>query len=92
MLEREVEAHFVWTVMRLGGVVKKMEFIGESGAPDRLACMPNGDTWQIELKRPKGGRLSALQKLYADDMARLNQKYACFRTKADVDEWRAQYE
>ena len=92
MLEKEVESYLVWTVMRLGGVVKKMKFIGESGAPDRLVCMPNGDTWQIELKRPKGGKLSALQKIYGDEMRRMNQKYAVLRTKPEVDEWRRQYE
>ena len=35
--------------------------------PDRIACMPNGETWFIELKKA-GGRLSALQRIFADEM------------------------
>jgi hypothetical protein len=40
----------------------------------------------VELKT-KGGRLSVLQKMFADDMALLNQKYACLWTTEQIDEW-----
>ena len=33
------------------------------------------------------GRLSALQKVFAKDMAALNQKYACLNSKEQVDRW-----
>jgi hypothetical protein len=48
--------------------------------------MPDGTTWFVELKT-KGGRLSKLQALFADEVKSLNQRYACLWTKEQVDEW-----
>jgi hypothetical protein len=55
---------------------------------DRIACLPDGSTWFVELKT-KGGKLSELQKVFAADMARLNQRYVCLWTKEQVDEFAA---
>ena len=46
--------------------------------------MPDGTTWFVELKT-KGGRLSKLQELFAQEMALMNQRYACLWTKEQVD-------
>jgi hypothetical protein len=40
----------------------------------------------VELKT-KGGRLSALQKMFMSDMTLLNQRYMCLWTIEQVDEW-----
>jgi len=56
------------------------------GVSDRIACLPDGSTWFVELKT-KGGRLSPLQELFAAEMQRLNQNYACLWTTQQVDEW-----
>ena len=48
--------------------------------------MPDGTTWFVELKT-KGGRLSKLQELFAQEVQALNQRYACLWTKEQVDEW-----
>jgi hypothetical protein len=85
MKESEVENHFVWTIERMGGKTYKFTSPGRKGVADRIACLPDGQTWFVELKT-KGGRLSALQKLFADDMARLHQNYACLWTKEQIDE------
>jgi hypothetical protein len=34
-----------------------------------------------------GGRLSALQKVFAADMARLKQKYTVLWTKEEIEKW-----
>jgi hypothetical protein len=86
MRELEIERHFVWTVERMGGVTYKFTSPGRKGVADRIACLPDGSTWFVELKT-KGGRLSPLQKMFAADMAALNQKYACLWTKEQVDEF-----
>ena len=86
MLERDVEKHFDWTVQRMGGKTYKFTSPGVVGVSDRIACLPDGATWFVELKT-KGGRLSELQKLFQSDMTRLNQKYACLWTKEQVDGW-----
>jgi hypothetical protein len=85
MKESEVENHFVWTIERMGGKTYKFTSPGRKGVADRIACLPDGQTWFVELKT-KGGRLSALQKLFAEDMARLQQNYACLWTKEQIDE------
>ena len=86
MREKIVENHFVWAVERIGGKTYKFTSPGRKGVADRIACLPDGSTWFVELKT-KGGRLSALQKMFADDMTALNQKYACLWTKEQVNEW-----
>jgi len=88
MKESEVENHFVWTIERMGGKTYKFTSPGRKGVADRIACLPDGQTWFVELKT-KGGRLSALQKLFADDMARLQQNYACLWTKEQIDDFTA---
>jgi hypothetical protein len=86
MKEKIVENHFVWAVERIGGKTYKFTSPGRKGVADRIACLPDGSTWFVELKT-KGGRLSALQKMFMSDMALLNQKYACLWTIEQVDEW-----
>ena len=88
MRESEIERHFIWTVERMGGITYKFTSPGRKGVADRIACLPDGSTWFVELKT-KGGRLSPLQKMFAADMATLNQKYACLWTKEQVDEFAA---
>ena len=86
MRESEVERHFCWAVARMGGKAYKFTSPGRKGVADRIACMPDGTTWFVELKT-KGGRLSKLQELFAQEVQALNQRYACLWTKEQVDEW-----
>jgi hypothetical protein len=86
MRESEVERHFDWAVQRAGGKTWKFTSPGRKGVADRIACLPDGQTWFVELKT-KGGRLSPLQKMFAADMAALNQRYACLWTKEQIDEF-----
>jgi len=86
MKEKIVENHFVWAVERAGGKTYKFTSPGRKGVADRIACLPDGSTWFVELKT-KGGRLSVLQKMFMSDMTLLNQKYACLWTTEQIDEW-----
>ena len=85
-MEKEIENYFVWTVERKGGRTYKFTSPSRRGVADRSACLPDGNTWVVELKT-KGGRLSELQKLFANEMALLKQKYACLWTKEQIDAW-----
>ena len=86
MTEKEIEAYFVKRVKALGGYSYKFRSVTQRGVADRIACMPNGQTWFVELKKP-GGRLSPLQEVFAENMAEMNQKYALLWSKDDVDDW-----
>jgi hypothetical protein len=86
MLEKEIESYFDWVVQVNGGRTYKFRSPAQRGVADRIACLPNGTTWFVELKKP-GGRLSKLQGLFAEDMRQLGQRYTCLWTKGQVDVW-----
>ena len=88
-MEKQIEAHLVKRIKALGGVAYKFTSPAHRGVADRIVCLPDGRTWFVELKAP-GGRLSALQKVFAADMARMKQNYACLWSKEQIDEWMEQ--
>jgi hypothetical protein len=90
MLEKENETYFVWAVEVVGGCAYKFKSPAHRGVADRIACLPDGSTWFVELKRPNGGRLSKLQILFGQKMIELNQKYIVLWSKEQIDEWRLQ--
>jgi hypothetical protein len=86
MTEAEVERYFTWAVRRAGGQTYKFRSPTHSGVADRIACLPNGETWFVEIKKI-GGRISPLQHMFAEDMHRLHQNYACLWSKEEIDQW-----
>jgi hypothetical protein len=60
MRERDIEQHLVKRVKALGGEVRKVQWIGRRGAPDRLVMLPDpgpgkgvfNNAWWVELKAP----------------------------------------
>ena len=85
--ESEIEKYFVWTVQRMGGTAYKFKSPNHRGVADRIACLPDGSTWFVELKAP-GGRPSPLQKFFAARMKELRQNYTILWSKTEIDEWR----
>jgi len=83
-MEKHIEAYLVKRVKALGGTAYKWR--GHGGAADRIVVLPDGVVWFVEVKT-LGGRLSALQKVFAADMARLGQRYCVLWTKEQVDAW-----
>ena len=86
MRESTIEKHLVAQVKAIGGMAYKFTSPAHRGVADRIVCLPDGQTWFVELKAP-GGRLSELQKIFAEDMARMNQKYVCLWNKEQVNEF-----
>jgi hypothetical protein len=86
MKESTIEKHLVTQVKALGGMAYKFTSPAHRGVADRVVCLPDGQTWFVELKAP-GGRLSELQKIFQSDMARMNQRYVCLWSKEHVEEW-----
>lgn len=84
--ESHIERYFVWTVERMGGTAFKFKSPNHRGVSDRIACLPDGSVWFVELKAP-GGRLSPLQKLFAARMKELGQNYTTLWSKTEIDEW-----
>ena len=86
MTEKEIERYLCKRVKALGGYAYKFRSITQVGVADRIVCLPNGQTWFIELKRA-GGRLSALQRIFAEEMERTRQHYACLWSTEDIEKW-----
>ena len=86
MTEKEIETYFVKRVKALGGFAYKFRSVSQRGVADRIACLPNGETWFVELKKP-GGRLSALQEVFAEQMEQTQQNYDVLWSKESVDDW-----
>ncbi len=70
----------------MGGTAFKFKSPNHRGVADRIACLPDGSTWFVELKAP-GGRPSPLQKLFAARMKELRQNYTILWSKTEIDQW-----
>lgn len=90
MLEKQIEAYLIKRVRALGGEAYKFTSPAHRGVADRIVCLPDGQTWFVEVKT-EGGRLSPLQKVFAADMLRMNQKYVCLWNKEQIDEFIANH-
>ena len=91
MRESEIEAYLVERVEALGGVVRKVRWIGRRGAPDRLVLLPVGTRkrwvpacW-VELKRPKK-REEYLQAVEHDILRLAGHKVFVINEKYQVDD------
>jgi hypothetical protein len=84
MLEKQVERYLVKKVEAVGGKAYKFTSPGRAGVADRIVCLPDGSTWFVELKTA-GGKMSALQLIFAADMRRMKQNYTVLWSKEDVD-------
>jgi hypothetical protein len=92
--ESTVEKHLVKRVKELGGEVRKVQWVGRSGAPDRLVMLPEvinhrtgavyGGSWWIELKRPGKGA-EAHQAREHERMREMGQRVLVIDSKALVD-------
>ena len=84
-LEKEIEKKLTDMVKSHGGMCLKWVCPGWSGVPDRILLLPGGLVVFVETKRPKGGKISALQKWWQHRLTKLGF-YACFVfTYKDID-------
>lgn len=84
MLERELEARLTRRVKSAGGLCLKWNSPGNAGVPDRIVLLPGGRVIFVEMKRPKGGRLSRLQKWWAKKLIDLGFTYDCIWDEQDL--------
>ena len=84
-LEKSIETKLVTMVKRHGGRCLKWVCPGWSGVPDRILLLPGGRVYFVETKRPKGGRLSALQCKWRDWLTALGFFCSVVWTETDID-------
>lgn len=84
VLEKEIEAKLVALIKQHGGLCLKWICPGWAGVPDRICLLPGGRVIFVELKRPKGGTLSARQKWWAKKLIDLGFDHYYIYDQADV--------
>ena len=85
MREREVEAHLRDLVKARGGTCDKFIPDDKPGMPDRVVMLPGGVLVWVETKKPKGGKLSELQKLRHRQLKSLGQRVEVGWTHEQAD-------
>ena len=83
--ESAIEAELVIRVTLAGGMCKKVTVLGERGFFDRLVILPGARVIFVELKKPKGGRVSPHQKQWAARCRSLGVEVALVKRSADID-------
>lgn len=90
MRESKVEGHLVKRAKALGGEVRKVQWIGRRGAPDRVVMLPDVLFW-VETKAPDGV-LEPHQAREHARMRRMGQVVHVAYTLEAVDALMDQYE
>ena len=83
-LERDIERALVGMVKRHGGLCLKWVCPGFAGVPDRIVLLPGGRVVFVEVKRPRGGRLSELQKWWAGKLIDLGLNHWTIWNQQDL--------
>lgn len=96
MRESQIEAYLVKRVKALGGEVRKVQWIGRNGAPDRLVMLPDDtslSTFWVELKNPETVKTfpanahERAQRREHQRMRKLGQTVLVIGTIEGVDAW-----
>ena len=88
MLEKDIEAKLVKMVKQTGGLCLKWVCPGWSGVPDRIVLLPGGRVIFVEMKRPKGGRLSKLQQKWGRILTGLGFLWFVIWNEEDLEMFR----
>jgi hypothetical protein len=83
-LEKDIEKKLRLMVESYGGLCLKWVCPGWSGVPDRILLLPGGHVIFAETKRPKGGKLSRLQKWWLDKLQSMGFLSGSVWSEADV--------
>jgi len=82
--EKTIESYLVGKVKALGGEVRKVQFPGHRGAPDRFVMTPYGTAW-VELKAP-GKKAEAHQAREHEAMRAMHQFVVVVDSLIGVDD------
>lgn len=84
--ERDIESGLRRQVKKMGGKFMKFTSPGNDGVPDRIATLPDGRVWFIELKR-EGEEPTAIQKWQMEQLRALGCNVALITGKQEAIDW-----
>lgn len=94
--EKSIEKYLAERIKILGGYCFKLNPLWYKGIPDRLILYRVGSGHNsycriafVELKRPKGGRLSVAQKWWQKKLEAIGAEWHLLSTREEVDEFLA---
>ena len=85
IVEKDVEAYLRKKVEGLKGWCLKIPAVYHEGIPDRLVILPKGKIVFVELKRPRGGKLSPMQKYTIGKLKDLGCKVYILKNYKEID-------
>ena len=85
VLEKDIEAYLKKRVEENDGVFLKFPATHIEGFPDRILLMPHEVMCFVELKRPKGGRISEIQKHWHEKLRNLGYQVFVIKDKSEAD-------
>lgn len=91
MQERELEKKLYKEMKSLGGMAFKFTSPGNNGMPDRICIFPGGLLVFVEMKRPKGGVISPVQKEQQKRLRALGQKVENIFNPVDLEIFKETY-
>lgn len=84
MRERLLEEYLVRRVTQAGGEIRKVQWIGRRGAPDRVVMLPGGTLIWVEMKSP-GRKPEPHQAREHDRMRAVGQDVRVVDSLEDID-------
>lgn len=86
MRERDIESRIREKITDWGGLFFKFVSPGNDGVPDRIAVLPDGQVWFLELKTDRG-RLAPLQEWQIDRLWSRGANVSVIRGREEADDW-----
>lgn len=84
--ERDIEKWLRQKIEQMGGVAMKFTSPGNDGVPDRIAILPGGQVWFIELK-VSGEKPKAIQEWQIERLRRLGCNVAVIAGMNEARNW-----
>ena len=84
MTEKQLEEKLVKAVKNRGGIAYKFTSPSRTGVPDRLVVLPGGKIGFVEVKKPKKGKLSKIQKRELKKLTALKCKCYVLNDPLDI--------
>lgn len=88
-LEKDVEKYLSKQCIKRRWLSYKFLSSG-TGVPDRIVILPGGEVWFLEIKRARGGRVSARQKHVINKLTTIGANVAVLYGHEGVTQWLAE--
>ena len=84
--ERDIESGLRRQVEKMGGKFMKFRSLGNDGVPDRIAVLPGGRVWFVELKRGSE-KPTGIQKWQMEQLRKMGCNVALITGKQEAIDW-----